>query len=110
MTRETMLKKLTNETITLLKNCLSAEVFDYEIILSQLNKAMDIGSTKYHYTSYLSSKSKKVEQLDSFGNVIEPFDSISAAARKLNISHVAISKVCRGKMHTAGGFIWKYKT
>ena len=110
MTRETMLKKLTNETIALLKNCLSAEVFDYEIILSQLNKAMDIGSTKYHYTSFLSSKSKKVEQLDSFGNVIGTFDSISEAARKINVRHTSISKVCHGKMHQAGGFIWKFKT
>jgi group I intron endonuclease len=57
---------------------------------------------------------KKVLQYDLKGNFIREWDSISDAARALNpdipsVSAVsAISAVCKGKVKTAAGFIWKY--
>lgn len=38
----------------------------------------------------------------------EIFSSLSEAERQTNISHENISKVCRGKRKTAGGYHWKY--
>lgn len=54
-------------------------------------------------------KYKKVEQLDKYGNVIKEWNSIIEASRKLNIDQSSISKCCRGKRKTAGGYNWKYK-
>jgi hypothetical protein len=50
-----------------------------------------------------------VVQLDAAGNILGEFPSIAEAARKINIGPSVISKVCRGRLKTAGGFIWKYK-
>lgn len=38
----------------------------------------------------------------------EIFSSLSEAERQTKISHENISKVCRGKRKTAGGYHWKY--
>ena len=54
-------------------------------------------------------KYKKVEQLDKNGNVIKEWNSIIEASRKLNIDQSSISKCCREKRKTAGGYNWKYK-
>ena len=38
----------------------------------------------------------------------ELFCSVSAAAREYGIGNSRICGVCRGKLHTCGGFHWKY--
>lgn len=53
--------------------------------------------------------SKPVLQYDKNGNFIKEYSSIMYAERKTGIYHQNIGKVCRGKYHTAGGFLWKYK-
>lgn len=52
---------------------------------------------------------KQVIQLDINDNIINTHDSLSIAGNKLNISPGHISKVCKGKRKTCGGFKWKYK-
>ena len=52
-------------------------------------------------------KSKKVIQYDLNGHFIKEWDSIKQASKELNIT-TGLSSVCRGKLKTAGGFIWKY--
>jgi len=49
-----------------------------------------------------------VMQLNSEGNFINMFDSISQVKRKLNID--GVSSVLKGKCKTAGGFKWKTNT
>lgn len=51
---------------------------------------------------------KPVKQYTQEGNLIKKWESISSASRSLGVQHTSISKVCRGKGHTAGGFIWKF--
>lgn len=54
-------------------------------------------------------KRRKVEQIDlETGEVINTFDTISAAARALNIDSSCISKVCKGKRNKTGGYKWRY--
>ena len=52
---------------------------------------------------------KKVGQYDLENNIIQEFESLREASRQLNIDCGSISKCCRGKIKSAGGYIWKYK-
>jgi len=48
-----------------------------------------------------------VVQMDEYGNVIEIHKGIRVAAKKTKISRSSISKVTQGKLHSAGGFLWR---
>ena len=62
------------------------------------------------YNSWSSWKNKKVYQLDKNENIIRLFDSIASAEKETGINHSSISNRCKGKMKSAGGFLWKYET
>ena len=65
-------------------------------------------STQNIAPSNISMK-KKVEQYSKEGEYIQTFNSISEAARCLGMkSSSNISQVCRGKLKTSGGYIWRY--
>lgn len=51
---------------------------------------------------------KKVVQYDINGNKVEEFISGKMASEKIKISQTCISSCCKGKIKTAGGYIWKY--
>ncbi len=53
-------------------------------------------------------KSIKILMFDNAMNYIKCFDSIADAERTLKINSSHISKCCRKKLKTAGGFIWRY--
>ena len=50
----------------------------------------------------------KVYQYDKDGTFIKEWDAIVDAARELNLKGTNISRVCRGKLKSTGGFVWKY--
>ena len=50
-----------------------------------------------------------VLQLDKNDNILNEYKSVNEAARQTGCDSSAISKVCRGKLRTTGGFKWKYK-
>jgi group I intron endonuclease len=52
---------------------------------------------------------KSVIQYDKDMNFISEYISIRDAERKTNINRSNISKCCKEKVKSAGGFIWKYK-
>ena len=54
-------------------------------------------------------KGTKVLQFDLQGNFIAEYPSQREAERLLKYSRDSIGKVCRGKVKTAYGFIWRYK-
>jgi hypothetical protein len=43
------------------------------------------------------------------GEFIREWESATTAGRELGINNSRISECCRGKLKTAGGFIWRYK-
>ena len=53
-------------------------------------------------------KSKKVEQIDHFGNVVAVYESAKEAFRMTGIRDGNISKCCRNKVKHAGGYCWRY--
>ena len=60
------------------------------------------------YETKTNSSAKKVAQYDLNGNFIKSFPSARVASKELNLDSSTISKVCRGKNKTHGGFIFKY--
>ena len=52
--------------------------------------------------------SKPVIQLSKDNEYISNYQSIKEASETLNIDAGHISKVCKGKRKSAGGFIWRY--
>jgi group I intron endonuclease len=66
--------------------------------LSKVKKGVSLGPSK---------KRLPVEQFDLNGNFIYTWDSITDAEKELKIYN--ISAACKGKVSTAGGYIWKYK-
>lgn len=53
--------------------------------------------------------SKKVAQYDKQTNeLIKIWDSIADIERELGINHSNISKCCKGKQKSAGGYVWRY--
>lgn len=54
-------------------------------------------------------RARKVNQYDLQGNFIREWETISQAAKELNISKGNISSCCRGECNKAGGFIWRLK-
>lgn len=52
---------------------------------------------------------KPVLQFFKNGVFIKEFISLNQAERETNISSETISRCCRGKLKTSGGYIWKYK-
>lgn len=52
-------------------------------------------------------KRRPVYQFDIEGKLIKKYFSISDASRQTNVKHQNISSAIRGKIKTAGGFIWK---
>ena len=62
------------------------------------------GKTNYHTITLY----KKVDQYDLDGNFIKSWESISKAEKELNLKGTHISKVCRGRGKTTGGYVFKY--
>lgn len=52
-------------------------------------------------------KREPVIQMDLYGNIIKIHKSLTVAARKSNIDKSSISKVLKGKQHSAGSFLWR---
>lgn len=56
-----------------------------------------------------NNASKSIIQFTKNGDFVKKWYCITDAERELNINHQDISKCCKFKQKTAGGFIWKYK-
>lgn len=54
------------------------------------------------------SHNKPVVQLDKNGNVVATFPSSIEAERQTGINRGNICTCCRGRLKSAGGYIWRY--
>ena len=62
------------------------------------------GKANYHTITLY----KSVDQYDIYGNYIKTWESIASVEKELNIKGTHISRVCRGKGKTTGGYVFKY--
>ena len=76
---------------------------DRNIKVGKASKKRMLG--KFGKDSY---KSLPVIQYTRTGELIRKWDCISEIEREIGIKHQDISKCCKGKQKTAGGFVWKY--
>lgn len=53
---------------------------------------------------------KPIMQLDMGGNFIRDWDSALEASKYCDISRAMICHALKGRLKTAGGYIWKYKS
>lgn len=60
------------------------------------------------YARSFSHTEKPVDQFAKSGEFVRRWDSASKAHNELGIDGSGIAKCCRGKLKTAGGFVWKY--
>lgn len=58
---------------------------------------------------FKKSKSRSVIQLSLSGEVIKKWSSIKEASKAVNCCDSHISKCCKGKYKSAGGYKWKYE-
>lgn len=59
-------------------------------------------------TGKLSNCKRKIKQLDKNNNELNIFSTVREASKKYNIQETNIVKCCRGKIKTAGGYVWRY--
>lgn len=57
---------------------------------------------------YTKKMYKKIDQYDLSGNLVQTWESISSIEKELKLKSTHISRVCRGKRKTTGGYVFKY--
>lgn len=67
-----------------------------------------INNHMYGKTGKLSKTSKKVNQYTKDGVFIKQWDSATDIKIEMNVCNSEVGKVCKGKVKSAGGYIWKY--
>lgn len=70
---------------------------------------LDNNLYREHHVNVGKKKSIPVVQMSLTGDIIQQFNSIKEATKKTGVDTSQISKVIRGKLKTAGGYIWKSK-
>ena len=61
-----------------------------------------------YYVQKTNSNTKPINQFDKNNNLLATFPSCREAGRQLNLDSSSITKCCKGKLKTTGGFIFKY--
>ena len=76
--------------------------------LSEEHKRKISESKKGKRNIHIMKLCKKIDQYKLDGNYIKTWDSIAEIERTTQIKGTHISRVCRGKRKTTGGYKWKY--
>lgn len=82
-----------NSTVTNLEWCTAAYNLQYSNVAERITKF----------------KIRKVIQFDLDMNEIKCWDSLKDAAKAINRAQQNISRCCRGKCETCGGYKWRYE-
>lgn len=78
---------------------------DFDLVFNYIAQAFGAG---YNYGSTEKSNQVPVAQYSKIGRLVKIFDSAKQASRLTGADPTSISKCCKGKIKTAGGFTWKY--
>ena len=76
--------------------------------LSEASKRQMSESHKGRFAGSNNPAARKVAQYDKNNNLIKVWDYARQASEVLGIQNTNISACCRGRLKTAGGFMWKY--
>ena len=78
-------------------------------LLNNCNYWLGKTQSREHVDKMAKGHMKPILQYTKDNNFIKEWDSIILASKELNIHRGSISWNCKGKLKSAGGFIWKYK-
>ena len=78
--------------------------------MSESYKNRQYVMTDEHKEKLIKSTSKQVSQFTKANEFIQSFESLSEAERQTGVKAQGISRCCKGKGKSAGGFVWKYIT
>lgn len=70
--------------------------------------SLDEKRKEFKYDSTRNHNPRKVLQYDLSARLINVFESAKEATMKTGICKANISHCCRGRVKTAGGYIWRY--
>lgn len=76
--------------------------------LTQEHKRKISEAKKGKTQAYEEKLGRKVDQYDLEGNFIKTWNSIAKVEREMDLKGTHISRVCRGKRKSTGGYVWKY--
>ena len=76
---------------------------------ARLSKVATGRFSAYWKMGYFDSQKKPCLQYAKSGELIAEYECIRDAERATGIDHITISRACRGRLNTSGGYIWKYK-
>lgn len=63
---------------------------------------------KINLQKAINKNKKTILQYLKDGTFVKKWDCVLYASKKLNIDNSDIIKCCKGKLKTAGGFVWRY--
>ena len=75
---------------------------------SELKKGKNHPMYGVHRYGKNAPHTKRVVQYDKQGNLIKIWDYAKQATEELGINHGNIIQCCKGRLKSAGGFVWKY--
>lgn len=75
----------------------------------RLSKVAENRFSKYWKKGYFDSQLRPCIQYSLSGELIKEYRSIRDAERETGVDHVTITRACKGRYKTSGGYIWKYK-
>lgn len=78
--------------------------------LIQGKKNVESGHMAIMIKNSIEARRKPILQYHKNGTFIKEWDSIVEAGNELNLDRGSITKVCKGKLKTCGGFVFKYKS
>ena len=81
---------------------------DHKKAISDAKKG--VPKSEAHKKALSEALSKKILQFTKSGEFIREWPSINETSRHLKINCGNIWRCCRGKLKSAGGFVWRYAT
>lgn len=100
----------TDNRVDNLRWCTHIENCNFELAIKH-NSESKLGKKNgmYGRSGIDSPSHKPVIQYDLQGNFLRKFYGIAEAQKETGIIFQNISKVCKGKRNSAGGYIWRYE-
>ena len=103
-------KKLSIETRKKMSESRIGRVFSEESKRKISESHKGIKQSEEHRKHNGEAHKKPVVQFSKNGDFIKRYDCAKNAGIELNIQNVSITACCRGKIKSAGGYVWKYES
>lgn len=105
MNYEKAIKALTDEIVNEFR---LPKTLCYMFIRERIQRAFAVGFDVGRMQR-THSRRRSVLQYTKTGRLVAKYDTTKDAARAIDVDSSNITKVCKGKLHSIGGFVFKYQ-